>query len=690
MQGSEPPGPPPQLYQPEFQRELVKKLQQQGSIDQKPLAASTAVSGSSMLVSAQTNQQQMVDSAVSQLPINTGGQGTPLQQPGSQIHTPPAAVMAAAQGIPSSALINSSQVDPSTAIPIYQPSLDHQIAAAAAAAAAAQQQQQAVDLAHQQMYSQQAQMQQQEYVSYQTADGSIQNVLSVASLPASSSIVNVQQTGSVVSSPGQYPPTIQEEIMSSGQVDSRPGSVLEHHQLATAVLTDQHIHMAADTMQQQQQHGVIMPGTASDQQHTMATVGNQVSCVTCHGVVSGDVVQVTCCGIPPSSRVNSYPTPLKHLPKLDIAVASQFGLSNLNSFANGSAVASSGANTSTQGSAAPPTGQPYLVGVSIGDNTGHLVSNCSTASYPATAPIIIHQTAHSTHNTPLSHPASIASSKDYRRGSLPVVSHTPHFHHHPNIYLYPTGAANPKMPPFTTSLESLTGHSRRSETRDSVSAAPQLPASLTSKYPGAARLLKAAFPNQNTRRRSADPGEIYRARQGMRLLGGSGGAAVTGRSGSASPNRGGGNRGNNTAALLYQQDFGGGNSNSSEELFSYLETRRSSAGNAAMLSPVIEDLALFKQLHMSKSMTTIREMGSQSSLQVLLSCLYACLYLHCQIHICCLCLSASCLSIYLVRCFCLQMILIDHLLTFFQTSILLVLSFYSLKCPFNYLLMIFV
>ena len=119
MQGSEPPGPPPQLYQPEFQRELVKKLQQQGSIDQKPLAASTAVSGSSMLVSAQTNQQQMVDSAVSQLPINTGGQGTPLQQPGSQIHTPPAAVMAAAQGIPSSALINSSQVDPSTAIPIY-------------------------------------------------------------------------------------------------------------------------------------------------------------------------------------------------------------------------------------------------------------------------------------------------------------------------------------------------------------------------------------------------------------------------------------------------------------------------------------------------------------------------------------------------------------------------------------------
>ena len=641
MQGSEPPGPPPQLYQPEFQRELVKKLQQQGSIDQKPLTSSTVVSGSSMLVSAQSNQQQMADTAASQLPINPVGQGTPIQQPGSQIHTPPAAVMAAAQAIPSAALINTSQVDPSTTLPIYQPSLDQQIAAVAAA----QQQQQAVDLTHQQMYSQQTQMQQQEYVSYQTADGSFQNVLNIASLPASSSIVNVQQTGSVVSSPGQYPPTIQEEIMSSGQVDSRPGSVLEHHQLATAVLTDQHMHIVADTMQQQQ-HGGIIP--ANDQQQTMATVGNQVSCVTCHGVVSGDVVQVTCCGIPPSSRVNSYPTPLNHLPKLDIAVASQFGHSNLNSFNNISAVTSPGASTSTLGSTAPLTGQPLGLGVSIGDNMRHLVSNCSTASYPASAPILLHHPAHSTLNTP----TSIASSKDYRRGSLPVVSHTPHYHHHPNIYLYPTGAANSKIPVFTTSLESLPVHHHRSETLDSVAAAPQLPASLTSKYPGASRLLKAAFPNQSTRRRSADPGEIYRARQGMRLLGGSGGAAVTGRSGSASPNRGGGNRGNNTAALLYQQDFGGGNSNSSEELFSYLETRRSSAGNAAMLSPVIEDLALFKQLHMSKSMTTIREMGSQSSLQVLLCCLPACHALSNTFKL--QPVSFCQLSIFLVRCFCLQ------------------------------------
>ena len=96
---------------------------------------------------------------------------------------------------------------------------------------------------------------------------------------------------------------------------------------------------------------------------------------------------------------------------------------------------------------------------------------------------------------------------------------------------------------------------------------------------------KIPFPSQTTRRRSADPSEIYRSRQSMRL-------GLSARSGSASPNR-----------------------ESLEDILSYLEHRRASSGNT-VLSPVLESLLGVSSEAVNLHMSTIREMGSLSSLKV--------------------------------------------------------------------------
>ena len=96
---------------------------------------------------------------------------------------------------------------------------------------------------------------------------------------------------------------------------------------------------------------------------------------------------------------------------------------------------------------------------------------------------------------------------------------------------------------------------------------------------------KIPFPSQTTRRRSADPSEIYRSRQSMRL-------GLSARSGSASPKR-----------------------ESLEDILSYLEHRRASSGNT-VLSPVLESLLGVSSEAVSLHMSTIREMGSLSSLKV--------------------------------------------------------------------------
>ena len=96
---------------------------------------------------------------------------------------------------------------------------------------------------------------------------------------------------------------------------------------------------------------------------------------------------------------------------------------------------------------------------------------------------------------------------------------------------------------------------------------------------------KIPFPSQTTRRRSADPSEIYRSRQSMRL-------GLSARSGSASPKR-----------------------ESLEDILSYLEHRRASSGNT-VLSPVLESFLGVSSEAVGLHMSTIREMGSLSSLKV--------------------------------------------------------------------------
>ena len=605
------PGPPPQLYQPEFQRELVKKLQQQASIDPKPNNSTQYL----QLSSASPSQPQLTENHSTgggtlqqqQVVLPAGGQGlqmqstpgvnpgTPLQS-GSQMNTPPAPAPLSAT-MPSF-VNNPTAIDQSTII--YQQNVGP------------------IDLSHQQQLSgyQPAQQQlntaqviqdvgqqitatgmlsqpsnmagvpqnlfqttsslQQEYVQYHDP-GNQQPGLHSSSLPGaagnlmSSTMHGVVSGGaSVVSSPGQFPGVIQEEMTAAvQQVDSRPGSVLDHHHLDLDIAGS-----AISAIPAQPGGSNIAPATGGSSYAPSpgisvgqsSTSNIQVSCVT------GNVVQVTCGSIP----LISYP------PKLDIGVASTYNNSMV-----GVSLSSSGAvqYPGVHPPGAMLTGQP-------GGAHNHHSNNC-TYKYPNSAPILLHHQQHPAHHNPKQ-----GYDKDYRRGSLPVS--VAHSHHHHNVFLYPTN----DLASLATSLESLASASSASQTGnrttlDTVSS-PVLPA--LPKFPGR---LGSGFPHQSTRRRSADPSEIYRARQSMRQ--------ASARSGSASPNRTSGG----TASLLYQQDFG----DSSEELISYLEKRRASAGNVTgLLSPVLESmlpgLRDLAHLHSSKSMSTIREMGSQSSLQV--------------------------------------------------------------------------
>ena len=237
-------------------------------------------------------------------------------------------------------------------------------------------------------------------------------------------------------------------------------------------------------------------------------------------------------------------------PKLDISLASQLILANNASDIN-------------------PGVTPSMTGHQPGDICTH----------PKSAPIHTTQTQyHSSYTT-----------HDVRRGSLPVSHFYPH-HHHPNLFLLQAAVTtNNKIVNLNTSLENITtvGQINVGDTTTN-----NVPLTL-SKYTPKGRL---AFPNQITRRRSADPVEIYRAKQGMRL-------AVAERSGSASPNR-------NTSCAPARGDHSGSNE---DLLSSYLETRRASGGSSTLLSPVLETLLPGLQ---DLAMSTIKEMGSQSSLQV--------------------------------------------------------------------------
>ena len=163
-------------------------------------------------------------------------------------------------------------------------------------------------------------------------------------------------------------------------------------------------------------------------------------------------------------------------------------------------------------------------------NTGELCLHASTA------PVLFYN------------PLSQTFNSDYRRGSLPVVQQNP------VVFL-----SKPKIQSVDEGLDKL----------------------ILAQYSNIHN--KIPFPDLTTRRRSADPSEIYRSRQSLKL-----GSA---RSGSASPSRDG------------------------DDLLAYLERRRSSSGSVA-LSPVLESLGSNLSVEQMRIMSTIREMGSQSSLKV--------------------------------------------------------------------------
>ena len=178
----------------------------------------------------------------------------------------------------------------------------------------------------------------------------------------------------------------------------------------------------------------------------------------------------------------------------------------------------------------------------IGNGMHHSRSPASQADQPGepaaqTAPVL--SLSH-THHT----------GTEARRGSLPVVPQ-PHF-------LFPL--YNPNMKSVDACLDHLS----------------------LSQYATASH--RIPFPSQTTRRRSADPSELYRSKQSLRL-----GLA---RSGSASPN----------------PDVG-------DEILALLEHRRASSGSS-ILSPVLESLLPTLSLEQLSYMSTISEMGSTCSLQV--------------------------------------------------------------------------
>ena len=163
-------------------------------------------------------------------------------------------------------------------------------------------------------------------------------------------------------------------------------------------------------------------------------------------------------------------------------------------------------------------------------------------------------------------PRHESSGAENRRGSLPVVVAANQSH-----FLFPL---------YNAGLKSVDAGLDNLGLSQYASAAARIP-----------------FPAQSTRRRSADPSELYRTsrrHQQTALLG-------LARSGSASPNR----------------EAGGGGGD--ELLMAYLEQRRASSGSTSggILSPVLESLLPSLSQEQLQHLSTISEMGSTCSLQVL-------------------------------------------------------------------------